>query len=489
MSAGVDRLRAWRADPRVFARECLRLEPDAWQDEVLAAAVTHMRLALKASKGPGKSWLLAVLMWWFMATRLHPKIVATSITGDNLTDGLWTELSKLQQRSEFLKAAFRWTATRITAVDHPETWWMSARTWPKGGDASQQADTLAGVHADNVMFVLDEAGGIPDAVAAAAEGGMANASTESNREARFLIAGNPTHLSGPLYRACTLERAIWFVYEISGDPDDPKRAPRVAIDWARTQIAKYGRDHDYVLVNVFGQFPRTAANSLLGPDAVQAAMKRNLARAVYEREVKILGVDVARHGDDRTVIVLRQGRVCFRPIILRTNDLMVVVGQVSMAFDKHRPDGLFVDNGTFGAGVVDRLAQLKYPVIGIEFGDPPVTEARFANRRAEMWWRMAEWVGKPDRHDEPSSGGVLPDMPELVPELTNCLYGFDAHNHLLLEKKKDIKKRTGVSPDIADALALTFAQPVAPRELHELLERRSATGTKADYDPFDTERD
>lgn len=475
LAAGV--IARWRADPRVFARECLQLQPDEWQDEVLDAARTSsMRIALKASKGPGKSFILAVLMWWWMCTRPHPKVVATSITGDNLSDGLWTELSLLQQRSPFLKAAFKWTATRIASVDHPETWWMSARTWPKGGTASQQADTLAGVHADHVMFVIDEAGGVPDAVAAAAEGGLANAEPGSGRTALFVIAGNPTHLEGPLYRAVTSERALWWVKEISGDPDDPKRAPRVSLQWAREQIAKYGRDNPYVLVNVFGRFPPSSSNALFGPDAVAAAMSRVISRAEYSQEVKILGVDVARHGDDRTVIALRQGRVVFTPRVLRNQDTMQVAGQVAMVFDTHQPDALFLDQATFGMGVVDRLVQLGYPAIGVDFGGKPVTHVKYRNRRAEMWFRMSEWV---------RAGGVLPNIPELVSELTTPTYKFDEQNHLQIEKKAEIKKRTGVSPDIADAIALTFAQPVLPRDAREHHRNAAGATAAADYDPLE----
>lgn len=466
-------IKRWRDDPRIFARECLGLTPDEWQDEVLEAATRNMRLALKASKGPGKSFILAVLMWWFLATRAHPKVVATSITGDNLSDGLWTELSLLQQRSPFLKAAFRWTATRIMSVDHPETWWMSARTWPKGGTASQQADTLAGVHADHVMFVIDEAGGVPDAVAAAAEGGLANADVASNRTALFCIAGNPTHLEGPLFRACTSERRLWWVKEISGDPDDPKRAPRVSLDWARAQIEKYGRDNPYVLVNVFGKFPPSSSNALFGPDEVAAAMKRVLPELAWKHEVKVMGVDVARHGDDRTVIALRQGPVLFQPKVMRNLDTMQVAGQVALAYDKHRPDALFLDSATFGMGVVDRLVQLGYPAIGVDFGGKPVTHVKYRNRRAEMWFRFSEWV---------KAGGVLPELPELVSELTTPTYKFDEQNHLQIEKKADIKARTGVSPDIADAMALTFAQPVMPLELRQL--RRNDSGGH-DYDPHE----
>jgi phage terminase large subunit len=478
LGSAVQHMRRWRLEPVAFVRECLKVTPDAWQVECLEALVRSgkKRFALKASKGPGKSTLLAWAIWWFLATRMHPKVVCTSVTEDNLRDGLWTELAKWRAQSPFLLAAFEWKGERITSVDHPETWWASARTWPKSGDSSQQANTLAGVHADNVMFVLDEAGGIPDAVAAAAEGGLANADDASGREALLLIAGNPTHLEGPLYRAVTSERALWWVKEISGDPDDPMRAPRVSIEWAREQIAKYGRDNPYVLVNVFGKFPPGSSNALFGPDEVAAAMKRVLAVAEYSREVKILGVDVARHGDDRTVIALRQGRVVFAPKVLRNLDTMQVAGQVALAFDKHKPDALFIDQATFGMGTLDRLVQLGYPAIGVDFAGKPVTHVKYSNRRAEMWFRLAEWV---------RDGGALPSMPELTSELTSPTYKFDLHNKLLLEKKAEIKKRTGVSPDIADAIALTFAQPVLHRELRDEARRGASSSSFNDYDPLE----
>jgi len=472
-------IRRWREDPRVFVRECLGAVPDEWQDETLWALVSAKnadgvpldRFALKASKGPGKSTLLAWAIWWFLVCFPHPKVVCTSITGDNLEDGLWSELAKWQKRSPFLRSAFEWTATRITAKDHPETWWCSARTWPKGGTAEQQADTLAGVHADHVMFVLDEAGGIPDSVAAAAEGGLANADAAAGRTAKLLLAGNPTHLSGPLYRACTSERALWWVKEITGDPDDPKRAPRVGIEWARAQIAKYGRDNPFVLVNVFGRFPPTSANSLLGPDDVSDAMKRRLGEREYFEEVKILGVDVARFGDDRSVIFARQGRATWQPKVFRNLDLMELTGQVALVWQKFQPDACFIDNA-LGAGVIDRLKQLGYRAMGVDFGGKALTP-KFANRRAEMWWGMAEWIRE---------GGTLPEMPELTSELTTPVYKFDENSRLLLEKKAEIKKRTGVSPDLADALALTFAAPVAPRGLRRLT--GGGQQTQHDYDPF-----
>jgi hypothetical protein len=433
-----------------FVRECLGAEPDGWQLEVLQAFPTHQRIALKACKGPGKSTVLAWLVWNFLLTRPHPKVIATSITGDNLRDGLWTELAKWQARSAILQTAFTWTTTRIQANDHPDTWFASARQWSRTADATQQADTLAGIHAERVLFVIDEAGGVPDSVAAAAEAGLA-----TGLETKLVIAGNPTLLSGPLYRASTRERPLWWVKEITGDPDDPNRAPRISIQWAREQIEKYGRDNPWVLVNVFGEFPPAQANSLVAVDVVTAAQRRQLTLAEYGDDAIILGVDVARYGDDRSVAFARQGRRAFPPRVWRGLDLMTLSGNVARYMDEVKPHAVFVDQTGIGSGVVDRLRQLGRRVIGIDFGGKPygMNEAgdRCQNRRAEMWWSMAEWV----------KTAQIPDLAEIVAELTAPTYTYaNAAGKLQLESKEDMKKRGLPSPDLADALALTFAEPV-----------------------------
>lgn len=467
----------WYRDPCAFVREALGLEPDGWQREVLAAVAANMRIALKASKGPGKTFLLACIAWWFLATRPHPKVVATSITGDNLRDNLWTEMSKLQKRSALLAAKFTWHAERITCNEAPETWWMSARQWSKQADASQQADTLAGIHADHVLFLVDEVGGIPDAVVATAEAGLANADPAKGTEAKLVIAGNPTELSGPLYRACTRERALWWVKEISGDPDDPLRAPRVSVTWAREQIAKYGRDNPWVLVNVFGKFPPGQSNTLIGVEEANTASQRVYAERSYRDEVKVLGVDVARFGDDRSVMAPRQGLVAFEQRVLRNVDTMQLASQVAMVIDDWKPDAVFVDQTGIGAGVVDRLRMLGYGrfVFGVDAASRALTsETKFLNRRAEMWWRTAEWIRQ---------GGRIPDDAELISELTAPTYKFNAQGRLQLESKDDLKKRGLPSPDKADALTLTHAAPVAHRELRELYERPGRRSV-SDYDPY-----
>lgn len=471
MKAAARKIRQWREEPITFVREVLKAEPDPWQAQFLNALKTNDRAALKACKGPGKTTVLAWYGWNFLATRPHPKVICTSITGPNLRDGLWSEFSKWQQRSEWLQREFKWSAERIYKKTSPETWFASARQWSKDADPSQQADTLAGIHADYVLFLIDEAGGIPDGVVAAAEAGLS-----TGIETKLLMAGNPTHLSGPLYRACEQERDYWYVQEISGDPDDPNRATRIDIEWARKQIATLGRDHPWVLVNVFGQFPPGQANAFISLADARAAGQRNLAPKEYQDDPYIIGVDVARSdGNDRTVYTLRQGRVVYRQVERRNRDLMRTVSEVSRLIQRWNPAATFVDQTGIGSGVVDRLRELGHPVFGIDAAARSPDPVYF-NLRAYMWGKMADWV----------KGEVcLPNDEELFRELSVPEMIYREDNKIMLESKEKMKARGIPSPDKADSLALTFAAPVGTiaRDKHRR-QRRSGRNSSWDFNPF-----
>src|SRR6266576_4087041 len=190
----------WKADPVAMVREAFEAEPEPYQAEALMAFANPAieRIAMKACKGPGKTTTEAWMLLNFIATRPYPKIAATSITEDNLNDDLWPEIAKWHCRSPFFREHFAWTKTRYSYREAPETWFATARTWPKTADAERQADTLAGIHADHVLFILDESGGIPQAVMTTAEAVLA-----TGVEAKVIQVGNPTHTTGPLHRACT----------------------------------------------------------------------------------------------------------------------------------------------------------------------------------------------------------------------------------------------------------------------------------------------
>lgn len=466
-------LARWRESPPTFVREAFGITPDAWQDDVLAAFAKHQRLAMKSCKGPGKSAVLAWLVWNFLATYAFPKVACTSISGDNLRDGLWTELAHWQGKSPWLSAMFTHNSERITNNDHPKDWWAAARTWSQSANAEQQANTLAGLHAENLLFALDEAGGIPDGVFSAAEAGLGTIGGTK----RLLMAGNPTTLGGQLYRATTTERHLWHLTEITADPDDPKRTPRVSVEWAREQIEKWGRDNPWVLVNVFGRFPPSSLNSLLGPDDVAAAFSRKLVERDIAHASKLVGVDVARYGDDRTVIFPRQGRAAFAPKILRGKSTLEVADAVIYAANHFnesddRADAVFIDaTGGHGAGVIDICREAGLRVIEVNFSES-ATEEKFFNKRSQIWWEMCHWV----------KSASLYNVPEMVRELTEPQFIY-VKDQFRMEEKDQIKKRLGFSPDLGDALATTFSVPILPasldprRSLPDLTQRRP-------YDPL-----
>jgi hypothetical protein len=440
-----DKLKLWREKPQVMVRELFGATPDPWQDEDLDAFPHTQRYAAKACKGPGKSTLLSWMGWNFLLCYPFPNCAAISISGDNLKDGLWKEMAKWYQRSPLLQDIFAVNSERIYCREHKDTWFMSARTWSQTANKEQQANALAGFHADYLLYLIDEAGGIPDGVVSAAEAALATGIVT-----KMAMAGNPTHLSGPLYRASTRDAGLWRLREITGDPDDPLRTPRVSIEWARQMIAKDGRDNPWVMVNVLGKFPPFSFNALLGPDDVSAAMGRHIPLAQYIKAAKVLGVDVARYGSDSSVIFPRQGIAFLEPKQLRNVDSLQGAGQVARKWSDWEADACFVDNtGGYGAGWIDQLVALGRNPIGIGFATQ-AADGRFFNKRAEMAWALAEAI---------KSGTALPDIPEMRGELVALTYTFKG-DKIILADKEQIRAEIGRSPDFTDAAMLTYAQPV-----------------------------
>ena len=464
----------WRTDFPRLVRDLFAVTPDPWQDRALEAFNGPVpRTAMRASKGPGKSCVEAWCVWGFLLTRDHPKVAATSVTFDNLRDGLWTELAKWRARSPLLQRLFDWTAERVVLRSAPETWWAAARSWSRSATIEQMGQTLAGLHADNILFVVDEVGSVPDPVVKTAEAALANIGPGC--EGRLLIGGNPERTEGALFRACTSEQGSWNLITVSGDPDDPDRSPRVSIEWARDMIRRYGRDDPWVRTNILGLFPLAQANKLIGLDLAHQATQRHYPVHAEQSSPVVIGVDVARFGDDRSAIAVRQGLVLRSISPHRGLDLMTLSSLVAAEINARRPAATFVDVTGLGAGVVDRLRQLGFYVIPVEFGGRAMDQERFANKRAEIWSLMAEWL---------KDGGALPENPELLADLTAPTYSYNMSGRLVMESKDDLRKRGISSPDLADAVATTFASPVAPivEDRRDLARQRDAD---LDYNPLE----
>lgn len=479
MTPAQAKIKTWREQPAKFVHDQFGVTPDKWQEKVLEVFPSmqpdKIRISMQACAGPGKSAVLAWVGWNFLSCYgdrgEHPKGAAVSVTGDNLADNLWPEFSKWQSRSSYLTKAFTWTKSRIFAKDHPETWFIAARSFSKTADSEEQGRTLSGLHSKYVLALIDESGDIPLAVAKAAE----QALSTKPKFGKILQAGNPTSVEGILHAAATTLRHLWHIVRITGDPDDSDRSPRIDIDWARAQIETYGRENPWVMAYILGQFPSSSINTLLGADVVADALGRHLREDAYSFSQKRLGVDVARFGDDRTVIFPRQGLAAMKPVIMRGARTPDIAARVALAKSRWNSELEFVDGtGGYGSGVIDALLQGGHSPHEVQFAGKPI-DIRYANKRAEMWFDMADWIKR---------GGAIPNMPELGRELTAPTYTF-VKGKFLLEPKEQIKKRLGFSPDLADALALTFALPDMPANPgHMIGVENDVNKCKSDYDPM-----
>ena len=217
-------------------------------------------------------------------------------------------------------------------------------------------------------------------------------------------------------------------------------------------------------------FTASCENVLITIDEATEACNRTYSKEDVHLAPVVLGVDVARYGDDSCVITRRQGLVAYEPKVFRDVDNMTFASYLMHEIDKHHPDAVFVDAGR-GEGVIDRCRQMGYDITEVNFGSRAQNPEKYINKRVEMWDEMHEWI---------KSGGAIPNVPELKSELVVPEYSFDAANRMKLSSKDEIKEVMGKSPDIADSLALTFAYPVRPRSF---MAKQARCNT--DYDLFD----
>lgn len=438
----------WWEHPSQFVQEVFGVTPDAWQHDALEAFPHCPRIAMKACKGPGKTAVLAWIGFNFLMTRPHPKIGCTSINEQNLKSGLWSEFARWYAKSPLLQRDFVFTKSTIFHRNHPETWKIEKRTWAKDADQTQIGNSLAGLHQPYVMWLLDESGSYPPAILPACEAIFAGCI-----EAHIVQAGNPTSLSGPLYMACVLAADQWKVIEITGDPDSPKRSPRIPVEHARAQIKQYGRDNPWVLVNIFGQFPPSSPNALIGPDEVREAMRRSYQAHQIGNAAKVLGLDVARFGDDSSVLAPRHGIQMLPLLKWRNMDSTAGAAHVSRYWGEWNADGCMIDmSGGYGTGWYDQLKTMGRAPLAVEFGGGAVLKERYANKRAEMAFQFVQWI---------KDGGALPDDGNLLAQLTETTYSFArGGDKFILEPKEHVKERLGTSPDEMDACMCTFAFPI-----------------------------
>jgi hypothetical protein len=472
----------WRDDPVEFYNDVLleKYEPlDPWQHEALTALAQHDRIAFVASKGVGKSFLEAVAGFWWMVTRKKAQVICTSITASNLRSGLWKELNGLWTSSPLLQHLFQFNSERVIAKEDPGQWFMEARSWRDHVDAVEQSQALAGLHGPAMLWLGDEAGSYGHAIIASGSAMMANVVPGSGREGKMLLGGNPTDPKGPLGDIAR-DPENWRVIRINGDPDNPNRSKRISLEWARQEIKKHTRENPWVKVSVLGEFPEVGFKNLLGPDDIDRAKKRAYGEPEFQYAQKRLGVDVALHGDDATVICVRQGLRCGQFVEMRTDDPNKIADRIALAVERSNAEVVYIDKTGIGVSVYHALKLRRVRVVGVDNSQSPVDD-RYLNSRAEQWCNLAQWV---------KDGGWLPvGYDQLERDLMAPEYTYK-NSKILIQPKDEIKKLLGRSPDYGDALALTFASPEKPSAPEYLRGMRPGflepyTGPKnaQDFDP------
>ena len=381
------------------------------------------------------------------------RCAVTANTEPQLRTKTWPELLKWFRMAAG-RESFIATATTIHSADpeHKETWRIDMLTW-----SEHNTEAFAGLHnvRKRIVLVFDEASAIADKVWEVTEGAL----TDADTEIIWCAFGNPTRNTGRFKECFGSLRHRWNRQHV--DSRSVSFTNKIQIgQW----VKDYGEDSDFVRVRVRGEFPRAGSMQFISSERVAEAIERPLV--TDEAAPLVMGVDVARHGDDQTIIRFRRGLDArsIPAIKMRIPDLMQLASRIVEQANIHRPKAVFIDVTGIGYGVHDRLAQLGCEgLIGVNFAtsadraDGSDANARYANKRAEMWGFMRDWCRT----------GCLPDDRDLAADLTGVEYGYNNKDEILLEKKDDMKKRGLASPDDGDALALTFAYPVAIRDWRE----------------------
>ena len=427
----------WReGGPALFAQEVLGANPTEQQWQGSKALVEKRRASIRSGHGTGKSSFMAWCVLWFLSSYFPAKVPCTAPTSHQLEDVLWSEIAKwhraMTERFPALGGELEWSSGAFRLKAAPNEAFAVART-----SRPEKPEALQGFHAENILFLIDEASGVAESVFQVAEGAL---STEG---AYVVMAANPTRQEGYFYDSHHKMRERWAALHWSGED-----SPNVSKSYIDDMRAKYGIDSPIYQVRVLGNFV-TAEDGVIPLELCESAKARDVAPTNGNI---VWGLDVARFGNDSTAIAKRRGNTQMEPTReWFGKDTMQTAGLIKKEYDEAitRPVSINVDVIGIGAGVVDRLKELGLPVRGVNVAESASVSDRYSRLRDELWFRGREWLAARDCR--------LADDDALIAELTTAKYSLLSNGKIKVEGKDEMKKRGVTSPNRADAFLLTFA--------------------------------
>lgn len=442
----------YASHPVEFVEDIIRVKPDIEQAKILRSVADNSMTSVRSGHGVGKSAVEAWVAIWFLSTRPFPKIPCTAPTQHQLFDILWAEISKWLRNAPGLQNEIVWTKEKVYLKGYPEEWFAVARTATK-------PDALQGFHADDVLYIIDEASGVRDEIFEPVLGSL------STPGARLLMCGNPTQKSGFFFDSHTKNRAAYSTFHIDG-----RKSGRVSPEFVKKIVEMYGEDSDVFRVRVAGEFPLNENDVFIPLPLVEKSIMTEFSERKTPDIIRI-GCDVARFGDDKTVIgskidekVTIEKKRRGQDTMKTADDIVLLYYDLLKKYPTYKdPVIVAVDDGGVGGGVVDRLKQMQrnnpeqlgqMNIVPVKFGQR-IKHKYYHDSTTYMMSVVKALLSPHDDDGKPKPVElILPDDDDLVAQLSGRKYALTENSKIKVESKKDMKERGLPSPDEADCILL-----------------------------------
>lgn len=476
----------YRNNPLLFVREVIGATIISKDQESLLRAVGDActgkgkpYISVVSGTGTGKTATLAWLVLWALCTHARAKIPCTATTFTQVQTLLWPEVLRWHsQMSPAFRGFIEIGATQIMQKGNGECF-----AFIKAAQANNPA-SFQGVHSEFVLFIFDEASGIPQSIYDAAEGSCSHAgSTGVSGQALFVCAGNGNLASGPFYDSHNAKRAGWKCLSFSS-----RNSPFCGADYIARQEKMYGKSSNQVRIRVNGQFPKDDPDTVILHDWAEGAKLRDVSEP--DSIVRVAGLDPKGSGGDSIGFCIRQGRVAYRFEEWPTEwQEAQIIGRVMQLWRERAFDEINIDCIGVGSGVCSVLEQQGVPLRRVNVGQAPVFKPdQFVKLRDDLWWEGRDWFRAGDcRIHAGLLPGQLPDeahvefLDKAVHELTTPKSRPHSSGRTRIESKEELKRaeRIGHSPGLADAFVLTFATAIPLIKRQRVYQ--SASRAAADY--------